>query len=103
MAPPRGSKRRSLRVAGHEVFDLDTDLLLVFKPREHAEDTHAHAYSQRLRVLRGELEVRVGRRRLTLTIESQPYVLRAGRKHATLALQDTWLVAERLGGGARSR
>ena len=68
----------------------------MFKPRGHREDEHAHPHRQRLRVLRGALLVRTARRVLTLDDPGTPLTLAAGRRHATEALADTWLVAERL-------
>ena len=89
-------RTRTLSHAQHAIYRLAPDLLLVFKPRGHREATHAHAHRQRLQVLRGTLVVHMGRRRVTLTPTSRRLTLRAGRTHATLALRDTWLVAESL-------
>lgn len=83
------------------VYRLAPDLLLVFKPRGHREDEHAHPHAQRLRVLRGALRVRTARTTVTLAAGSTPLTLARGRRHATEALADTWLVAERLGRGRR--
>ena len=66
----------------------------MFKPRGHREAEHAHPHRQCLRVLRGALLVRTARRTLTLDGASGPLTLAAGRRHATEALDDTWLVAE---------
>jgi len=84
----------SLAGAGHAVYRLAPDLLLVFKPRGHREDEHAHPHRQRLHVLRGRLLVRTARAAVTLDESSPVYVMPAGRRHATEALADTWLVAE---------
>lgn len=85
---------KHLSTRRHAVFRLAPDLLLVFKPRGHREEAHAHAHQQRLRVLRGALRVRIGARTVTLRPSSRPFNLRAGRAHETLAVQDTWLLAE---------
>ena len=82
----------------HAVYELDSGLLLVFKPRGHLEIAHAHAYKQRMRVLRGKLEVRVGRRRIVLDTERSSLTIPAAKPHATRAVADTWLVAERVRG-----
>ena len=61
--------RRSPRLLAsrrHAVFRLAPDLLLVFKPRGHREDEHHHPHRQRLRVLRGQLVVHTGTRRIVL-------------------------------------
>ena len=87
---------RSLPATRHAVYRLAPDLLLVFKPRGHREAEHAHPRRQRLRVLRGKLEVRTGQRRVTLDASSRPYFVPAERPHETVALQNTWLVAESL-------
>lgn len=79
---------------GHAVYRLGPGLLLVFKPRGHTEEPHAHAYRQTLRVLRGALRVRMARRTALLRPASTPLTLGAGRRHATDAIEDTWLVAE---------
>lgn len=57
---------------------------------------HAHRYGQRVRVLRGALEVRTARGVLRRAAGDRPLRLGAGRAHATRALADTWLIAERL-------
>ncbi len=115
--------RRLLSTRKHAVFVLDPGLLLVFKPRGHHEDVHAHPHRQRLRVLRGKLLVRVGgcapaeaRRAaprsvaqargkcdslsgestIMLTAQSRPLTVTAGRAHATRAVEDCWLLAEAL-------
>jgi len=87
---------RPLRGARHAVYRLAPGLLLVFKPRGHREAEHAHPHRQRLRVLRGELVVRIGTRRITLEPGSRPLLLAAGREHDTVAVRDTWLIAEAL-------
>jgi quercetin dioxygenase-like cupin family protein len=88
--------RRLLATNRHAVFRLTPDLLLVFKPRGHRETKHSHPHRQRLRVLHGQLEVRTGKRTIVLRPTSRPLPLAAGRPHATLALEDTWLIAESL-------
>lgn len=91
--------RRSPRLLAsrtHGVFRLAPDLLLVFKPRGHREDVHRHPHRQRLRVLRGQLVVRTGKRRIVLRPGSRPFTLAAGRAHVTIAAEDTWLIAESL-------
>jgi quercetin dioxygenase-like cupin family protein len=87
---------RSLAAHHHAVYRLAPDLLLVFKPRAHREVEHVHRHRQRLRVLRGELVVRRGRRRNRLTSASRALVLPAGAAHETVAVRDTWLLAESL-------
>jgi hypothetical protein len=84
----------TLGAAGHAVYRLGPGLLLVFKPRGHVEEPHAHAYRQTLRILRGALRVRTARSARVLRPTSAPLTLVAGRRHATEALDDTWLVAE---------
>ncbi|MBM4243299.1 MAG: hypothetical protein FJ148_05710 [Deltaproteobacteria bacterium] len=79
---------------GHAVYRLGPGLLLVFKPRGHIEEPHAHAYRQTLRVLRGALRVRTARGMRVLRPSSAALTLVAGRRHATEAIDDTWLVAE---------
>ncbi len=80
----------------HAVYALAPDLLLVFKPRGHRESSHAHPHAQRLRVLRGRLEVRTARGVVRVAAGDRPLRIAAGRAHATRALSDTWLIAERL-------
>lgn len=84
----------SLDASRHAVYRLAPRLLLVFKPRGHRESEHAHTHGQRLRVLSGALLVRTARSALTLDDPDTPLTLAAGRRHATEALADTWLVAE---------
>jgi quercetin dioxygenase-like cupin family protein len=79
----------------HAVYELAPGLLLVFKPRGHREAMHGHAYGQRLRVLRGALEVRTARGAVRVAAGGRPLRIAAGRAHATRALADTWLIAER--------
>lgn len=81
-------------IQSHTVFELAPDLLLVFKPRGHREAVHAHAHRQRLRVLRGVLRVHLGTRSIMLRPGSRPLSIAPGRGHETLAVEDTWLVAE---------
>ena len=85
--PPLGDGR-------HAVHRLAPGLLLVFKPRGHAEEPHVHAHRQTLRILRGALRVRTTRRTQVIRPSSAPLTLAAGRRHATEAIEDTWLVAE---------
>ena len=89
--------RRSLATRRHAVYELAPGLLLVFKPRGHREEEHAHLYGQRLRILRGRLAVRIAGRMEVLTAKSDPFTIAAGRRHATRARAATWLVAERIG------
>ncbi|MBU6280740.1 hypothetical protein KGQ64_00765 [bacterium] len=77
------------------MFGLAPDLLLVFKPRGHAEESHVHPHGQVLRVLRGRLRVESGGRGRHLGPASSPMRLRAGTPHSTRALADTWLAVER--------
>ena len=79
---------------GHAVYRLGAGLLLVFKPRGHTEEPHAHAYRQTLRILRGALRVRTARSTQVIRPSSKPLTMAAGRRHATDALADTWLIAE---------
>ena len=97
-APPRrrGSPRRSLETRAHAVWTLADDLLLVFKPAGHRESEHAHPHRQRLRVLRGLLAVRIGTREVALGPGARGLTLPADRRHATEAIADTWLLAERI-------
>ena len=88
-------KRKLLTPQKHAVFQLAPDLLLVFKPRGHREEAHGHPHRQRLRVLSGLLMVRTARQSTLLRASSPPLTLAAGRTHATVALRDTWVVAER--------
>jgi hypothetical protein len=86
----------------HAVYELGPGLLLVFKPRGHLEMEHAHDYNQRVRVLRGKLEIRFGARRVVLAETRASLTIRSAKPHATRALADTWLVAERMRGEERS-
>jgi hypothetical protein len=83
-------------VRQHLVFALAPGLLLVFTPRGHREAVHAHRYAQRLRVLRGRLEVRTARGVVQVAAGDRPLRIGAGRPHAPRALAGTWLIAERL-------
>lgn len=78
----------------HAVYRLGPGLLLVFKPRGHTEEPHAHAYRQTLRILRGALRVHGARSTQVIRPSSAPLTLVAGRRHSTEAIEDTWLVAE---------
>lgn len=86
--------RTQLSAAGHRVYALADDLLLVFKPAAHAEASHAHGHAQRLRVLRGRLRVDLGDSAVVLDPQSDPLLLPAGQQHETEALEATWLIAE---------
>ena len=94
--PAPRERSRVLTPARHAVYRLAPDLLLVFKPRGHREAPHAHAYRQRLQVLRGMLVVLIGTRRVTLTPITRRLTVGAGRAHATAAVRETWLLAESL-------
>jgi hypothetical protein len=94
-----GMPRAPIRIAelptvAHAVYRLAPDLLLVFKPRGHREATHAHPHRQRLRILRGRLRVDSARGAVELAPADRVYLLAAGRAHSTVALADTWLIAE---------
>lgn len=89
---------RRLPAPRHSVWEIDAGLLLVFKPAGHREDVHAHPQGQRLRILRGRLELRTARRVRIVDPASGPVTVRAGQRHETNAATDCWLVAERLGG-----
>ena len=78
------------------VYELEPDLLLVFKPRGHLEIEHAHDYNQRVRLIRGKLEIRYAARRSVLGERSRAATIPARRRHATRALLDTWLLVEKL-------
>jgi len=88
-------KRKRLTPQRHAVFELAPGLLLIFKPRGHGEEAHGHPHRQRLRVLSGLLMIRTARQSTVLRASSPPLTLAAGRTHATVALRDTWVVAER--------
>ena len=96
-AAPSAYRPRRLDPGRRAVFELARDLLLVFKPRGHEEEAHAHPHGQVLRVLRGRLRVDVGGRERRLGPRSPSLRLRARTRHATRALDDTWLVVERIG------
>jgi len=98
---PVGADVRRLSTEHRAVYRLASGLLLVFKPRGHREDVHAHPHRQRLRILRGALLVRTTRSAVTLDASSAPFTLTARRWHATEALADTWLVAETAGSARR--
>ena len=87
---------RELATSRHTVYRLAPDLLLVFKPRGHREAEHVHPHRQRLRVLRGRLAVYTATRTVHLIARNRALTLAAGRAHATLAIEDTWLLAETL-------
>jgi hypothetical protein len=92
--PRRGDPPLPIATGRHAVHRLAPDLLLVFKPAGHREEPHAHPHRQTLRVLRGALLVRTARRDLVLRPRLGTLTIVAGRRHATEALADTWLVAE---------
>jgi hypothetical protein len=100
----KGTVQR-LSVRRHRVYQLAPGLLVVFKPRGHREAVHIHPQRQRLRVLRGALRVSIGvgarLRTRTLRPRSRPLSIAAGRSHETLAVCDTWLVAESSEPGGR--
>ena len=96
--PVRKRAPVALAARDHALYELAPGLLLVFKPRGHREDEHAHAHGQRLRVLSGRLLVRIAEHTHLVTPKSGPLVVRAGCKHATEAREETWLVAEKIGG-----
>ena len=98
-ATPRARVRSLPR--RHAVYRLAPDLLLVFKPRGHTEAAHAHPYRQRLRILRGRLQVRTARRTVVLTASSHAFLQPAGRAHRTAAVTDTWVLVESLPPGSR--
>jgi hypothetical protein len=78
------------------VYQLEPDLLLVFKPRGHLEIEHAHDYNQRVRLIRGRLEIRYATRSTVLGARSRTATIPARRPHATRALRDSWLIVEKL-------
>ena len=90
------AKPQPLSSQGHALYELAGGLLLVFKPRGHREATHAHPYGQRLRVIRGQLRVEIGDASVFIDPESDGFVVGSGRLHGTEALEDTWLIAERI-------
>jgi quercetin dioxygenase-like cupin family protein len=91
--PPRRALRvQRLAASKHTVYQLGRGLLVVFKPRGHVERAHAHGHAQRLILLRGTLVVQLDDRRVVLTAGSAPFVVPAGRRHATRARMDTWLL-----------
>ena len=98
----RHEGRRGLQKAGHVVYRLAPDLLLVFKPRGHVESDHVHPYTQHVRVLRGRLEIRTPMHVARLGPRGGPLRIAARQRHATRALTDTWLIVES-GGAARRR
>jgi hypothetical protein len=99
-APQRTRARGApLGTDRHAVYRLADDLLLVFKPSGHGEPEHAHEYGQRLRLLRGRLEVATARAVRILDERRAALFLPAGCKHRTTALADTWLVAEKVFAG----
>jgi len=83
------------------VYELAPDLLLVFKPRGHLELEHAHDYKQRVRLIRGRLEIRYAARRTLLGARSRVATIPARRRHATRALIDTWLIVEKVPAATR--
>jgi mannose-6-phosphate isomerase-like protein (cupin superfamily) len=85
---------RALAGSQHAIYRLAPGLLLVRKPRGHHEAAHCHPYRQRWRVLRGELIVGLGTRRVRLHPGSRPLLVAAGRVHDTVAVRGTWLLVE---------
>lgn len=91
----KGTKEPQLLGDGtHRVYRLAPDLLLVFKPRGHREEEHAHERAQRLRVLRGKLTVQIGRTTRILKPGRATFTVPALRAHRTESGDDTWLVVE---------
>jgi quercetin dioxygenase-like cupin family protein len=82
---------------GHRLHELSPGVLLVFKPRHHLEPRHAHDYKQRIRLLSGKLELRLGGERKLLERRRPVAAIPAGLPHRTRALEDTWLIVERIG------
>ena len=85
---------RDLSGRRHAVFRLAPGLLLIFKPHGHREPLHVHEHGQRLRVLRGALRVGLYGRQIILRPGSASLRIAAGRVHETVAVLDTWLLAE---------
>lgn len=81
---------------GHRIYELEDGLLLVYKPRGYRESAHTHAYAQQIRVVRGRLHVEVGQSAQLLDRTSAPLLLSADEEHSTEAVENTWLVAERI-------
>jgi hypothetical protein len=96
------TERVRLMPREHSVYDLDDGLLLVFKPAGHTEPVHAHAYAQRLRVLRGRLRVDAAATTVVLDSDTEELLLAAGQEHATTAMEATWLIAETSNSGGRT-
>jgi mannose-6-phosphate isomerase-like protein (cupin superfamily) len=94
MTAKRRVAAKALAGRAHRVYRLAPDLLLVFKPRGHREDSHEHGRAQRLRVLLGALVVRMGRRTRTLRAGRAPLTVGAGQRHQTEANEATWLLVE---------
>jgi hypothetical protein len=93
----RAKRRAAAKLLGdgaHRVYRLAPDLLLVFKPRGHCEEEHEHERAQRLRVLRGQLTVRMGRTTRVLKPGRATFTVPARRAHRTESGDDTWLVVE---------
>ena len=91
--PPRRALRvQRLAASKHTVYQLRRGLLVVFKPRGHVARAHAHRHAQRLVLLRGTLVVQLDDWAVVLTAGSAPFVVPAGRRHATRARMDTWLL-----------
>lgn len=103
MSRARAADFPALSAGTHAVYRLSPGLLLVFKPRGHREEPHAHAHRQTLRILSGALRFRTARSSVVLRPRSAPLGVPAGRRHATEALADTWLVAASPAGPRRAR
>jgi quercetin dioxygenase-like cupin family protein len=86
--------RIRLDTGRHAIYRLAPDLSLIFKPRGHYEEEHAHPYRQQIRVVRGELRIDTGERSLRLRPDSAALALEAGERHSTTALEGTWLIVE---------
>ncbi|MGH7897963.1 MAG: hypothetical protein ACREQQ_08415 [Candidatus Binatia bacterium] len=86
-----------MRPRAYRVYPLSPGLLLVFKPRNHLERRHVHDYKQRIRLLEGRLEVRIGEDRKLVDRRHPKTAIPTGKAHSTRALEDTWLIVERIG------
>ncbi|MFN8644463.1 MAG: hypothetical protein U0802_23440 [Candidatus Binatia bacterium] len=92
---PPGGGLRPLTPGGHAVWELAPGLLLVFKPRGHREAIHAHPHGQRLRVLRGALEIRTARGVRRLAGERAGGAHRGRARARDPGAGRPWLIAER--------
>ena len=80
------------------VYELEPDLLLVFKPRGHLEIEHAHDYNQRVRLIRGQLEIRYAARRSVLGERSRALTIPARRRYRR-SQADGWASSHSTAGG----